>query len=108
MRFRKKGTLSPWFIEPFEVLRRVVRVDYQVALLPSLSRVHSVFHVSMLRRYYNDLSHVLDFRTIQLDVSPDYEEDPVAIVDRPVRELRSKRISTVKVQWRGQPIKEVT
>ncbi|XP_070042516.1 uncharacterized protein [Nicotiana tomentosiformis] len=60
--------------------------------------VYPVFHVSMLRRYHVDLSHVLDFSTIQLDESLGYEEEPVAIVARQDRQLRSKRISTVKVQ----------
>ncbi|XP_070013166.1 uncharacterized protein [Nicotiana sylvestris] len=108
MRFGKKGELSPRFIGPFEVLRRVGEAAYELALPPSLSGVHPVFHVSMLRRYHADISHMLDFSTIQLDESLGYEEEPVAIIDRQDRQLRSKRISTVKVQWRGQLVKEVT
>ncbi|XP_070007205.1 uncharacterized protein [Nicotiana sylvestris] len=98
MRFGKKGKLCPRFISPFEVLRRVVEVVYDLALPPSLSGVHPVFHVSMLRRYHTDLSNVLDFSTIQLDESLGYEEEPVAIVDRHDHQLRSKRIPAVKVQ----------
>ncbi|XP_070039611.1 uncharacterized protein [Nicotiana tomentosiformis] len=48
-------------------------------------------------------SHVLDYNTVQLDESLGYEEEPVAIVDRQVLQLRSKKIATVKVLWRGQP-----
>ncbi|XP_070049849.1 uncharacterized protein [Nicotiana tomentosiformis] len=91
-RFGKKGKLSPRFIGPFEVLRRVGEVAYEIALPPSLSGVHLVFHVSMLRRYHADMSHVLDFSTIQLDESLGYEEEPVAIVARQDCQLRSKRI----------------
>jgi len=69
MRFGKKGKLSPKFIGPFEVLRRVGEVAYELALPPNLSVVHPVFHVSMLRKYHADLSHVLDFNTVQLDNS---------------------------------------
>ncbi|XP_070055257.1 uncharacterized protein [Nicotiana tomentosiformis] len=58
MRFGKKGKFSPRFISPFDVLRRVGEVSYELALPPSLSGVHSVFHVSMLRRYHADKSHV--------------------------------------------------
>ncbi|XP_070002922.1 large ribosomal subunit protein uL10-like [Nicotiana sylvestris] len=93
MRFMKKCKLSPGFIGPFEVLRRVEEVAHELALPPSLSGVHPVFHVFMLQRYHADLSHVLDFSTIQLDESLGYEEEPVAIVARQVRQLRSKRIS---------------
>ncbi|XP_070013705.1 uncharacterized protein [Nicotiana sylvestris] len=82
MSFRKKGKLIPRFIGPFEVLRRVGEVAYELALPPSLSGVHPVFHVSMLRRYHADLSHVLDFCTIQLDERFGYEEERIAIVTR--------------------------
>ncbi|XP_070050378.1 uncharacterized protein [Nicotiana tomentosiformis] len=108
MRFQKKGKLSPRFIDPFEVLERVGEVAYMLALPPILLGVHLVFHVSMLQRYYVDRFHVLDYNTVHLDESLGYEEEPLAIVDRQARKLRSKKISVVKVKWRGQPAKEVT
>ncbi|XP_070032105.1 uncharacterized protein [Nicotiana tomentosiformis] len=89
MRFGKKGKLSSRFIDPFEVLERVGKVAYKLDFPSSLSVVHPFFHVSMLRRYHADRSHVLDYSTIQLDESLGYEEEPVAIVDRQVRLLRS-------------------
>ncbi|WMV50466.1 hypothetical protein MTR67_043851 [Solanum verrucosum] len=52
MRFDKKGKFSPGYIGPFEVLDRVGLVAYRLALPPTLLRVHSVFHVSMLKRYH--------------------------------------------------------
>ncbi|XP_070020815.1 uncharacterized protein [Nicotiana sylvestris] len=97
MRFGMKSKLSPRFIGPFMVSRRVGEIAYELALSPSLSGVHPVFHVSMLQRYHADLSQVLDFSTIQLDENLGYEEELVAIVDRQDRQLRSKRISAVKV-----------
>ncbi|XP_069152940.1 uncharacterized protein [Solanum lycopersicum] len=59
MRFGKKGKSSPRFIVPFEILSRVGEVAYKLSLPPSLSAVHPVFHVSMLRKYIPDESHVL-------------------------------------------------
>ena len=47
-RFGKRGKLSSRYIRPFEVLERVGIVAYRMALPPSLSSVHDVFHVSML------------------------------------------------------------
>ncbi|XP_070008068.1 uncharacterized protein [Nicotiana sylvestris] len=108
MRFGKKGKLSPRFIGPFEKLQRIGDVAYKLVMAPSLSSVHPVFHVSMLWKYVGDLSHILDFSTIQLDGDLTYDVEPVAILDRHVRKLKSKDIASVKVQWRGHPIEKVT
>ena len=58
-RFGAKGKLSPRFIGPFQILDRVGAVAYRIALPPSLSGVHDAFHVSMLRKYVSDPTHVL-------------------------------------------------
>ncbi|XP_070002274.1 uncharacterized protein [Nicotiana sylvestris] len=97
MMFEKKSKLSPRYIGYFEILERVGEVAYKLALPPSLSVVHPVFHVSMLRKYQGDLSHVLDFSSVLLDKDLTYVEEFVAILDRQVRKLRSKNIALVKV-----------
>lgn len=43
LRFRRKGKLSPRFIETFEILERIGPVAYMLALPPSLSTVHKYF-----------------------------------------------------------------
>ncbi|XP_070001836.1 uncharacterized protein [Nicotiana sylvestris] len=103
MRFGKKGKLSPRFIGSFEILDRVGEVAYRLALSPSLSVVHPVFHVSMLQKYHGDPSHVLDFSTAQLDKDLSYKEELVALLDWQIRQLRSKSFLSVRVQWRSQP-----
>ena len=60
VRFGKRKNLSLRYIGPFEILERVGTVEYQLALLSSLSGVHEVFHVSMLRKYTPDPAHVVD------------------------------------------------
>ena len=59
MRFGRKGKLSPRFIRPYEVIEKVGPVAYRLALPPELEKIHNVFHVSMLRRYRSDPSHVV-------------------------------------------------
>ncbi|KAL5579039.1 hypothetical protein UlMin_011481 [Ulmus minor] len=74
MRFGRKGKLSPRFIGPFEILKRVGKAAYQLALPPSLSGVHNVFHVSMLKKYVSDPSHVLEEAPVEIDEKLSYEE----------------------------------
>ena len=61
VRFGKRGKLSPRFIGPFEIVQWIGECAYRLALPPSLSGVHDVFHVSMLKKYIIDPSHVLDY-----------------------------------------------
>ncbi|KAM6580350.1 hypothetical protein CsatA_004124 [Cannabis sativa] len=96
-RFGKKGKLSPRFIGPFEILEKVGQVAYRLALPPSLSAVHNVFHVSMLRKYVSDPMHVLSYEMLELQPDLCYDEQPVQILDRKEKVLRTKTISLVKV-----------
>ncbi|XP_060201996.1 uncharacterized protein LOC132630446 [Lycium barbarum] len=98
MRFGKTGKLSLRYLDPFEVLRRVGEVTYELALPPGMSGVHPLFHVSMLKRYYSDGSYVVHRNLVLLGDDLTFEEGPVAILDRQVRKLRSKEIPSVKVQ----------
>ena len=58
--FKKKGKLNPRYIGPFRILERVGPVAYRLELSRELERIHDVFHVSMLRKYIFDPSHVLE------------------------------------------------
>ena len=60
VKFGKRWKLSPRFIGPFEILERVGTIEYRLTLPLSMSIVHEVFHVSMLRRYTPDPAHVVD------------------------------------------------
>ena len=108
MRFGKKGKLSPRYIGPFEVLDRVGPVAYRLALPPELSGIHPVFHVSMLRKYLYDPSHVIEYQGVHVNDDLSYEENPVAILDSKVKKLRSKEIASVKVLWRNHSQEEAT
>ncbi|XP_019236646.1 PREDICTED: uncharacterized protein LOC109216879 [Nicotiana attenuata] len=108
MRFGKRGKLSPQFIGPHEILDRVGAVAYRLAIPPELSFIHPVFHVSMLRKCISDSSQVIEAPTIPLDEKLSYEEEPMAIVDRQIRKLRSKEIVFLKVLWRNHTVEEAT
>ena len=108
MRFGKKGKLSPRYIGPFEILERVGFFAYRLALPSNLEKIHNVFHVSLLRKYMPDSSHVLTVEPVELGANLTYEEQPVQILDRKEQVLRTKKIPLVKVLWRNQNVKEAT
>ena len=108
MRFGKKGKLSPKFIGPYEVIEKVGLVAYRLALPQNLEKIHNVFHVSMLRRYRLDPSHVISSETIELRPDLTYEEEPVEILAQKVKELQKKKIPLVKVLWRNHKTEEAT
>ena len=83
--FGKWGKLSPRYIEPFEVIERVGMVAYRLALSPSLSSVHVVFHVSMLQKYISDPTHVVDWGELIVEVDVTFEEGPMHIMDSEIR-----------------------
>ena len=60
VRFGKRGKLLSRFIGPFEILEMVGTIAYRLALPPSMSDVHEVFHISILRKYTPDPAHVVD------------------------------------------------
>ena len=108
VRFGKRGKLSPRFIGPFEILERVGTVAYRLSLPLSMPSVHEVFHVSMLRRYTPDPTHVVDWGEIEVDTDGTFEEGPVCIVDSRDQVLRRKTVRLVRVLWRHRGVEEST
>ena len=108
VRFGKRGKLSPGFIGPFEILERVGTVAYRVALQPSMSGVHEVFHISMLQKYTPDLAHVVDWGQIEVDTDGTFEDGPICILDSPDKVLRRKTVRLVRVLWRQYGVEEST
>ena len=70
--------------------------------------MHPVFHVSMLKRYHGDGNYIIRWDSVLLDGNLSFEEEPVAILDREVRKLRSREIASIKVQWKNRPVEEAT
>ncbi|XP_073304587.1 uncharacterized protein [Primulina huaijiensis] len=108
VRFGKRGKLSPRYIGPYEILEKIGDRAYRLAIPPSLSRIHDVVHVSMLRKYMPDAYHVLQLDEAELDETLSYFEKPLQILDRKEKQLRTKTIPLVKVQWSRHSIEEAT
>ncbi|XP_058774497.1 uncharacterized protein LOC131648787 [Vicia villosa] len=97
----KSKKLTPRFIGPYQISERVGTVAYRVALPPNLSNLHDVFHVSQLRKYVPDPSHVILMDNVQVRENLTVETMPIRITDREIKSLRGKDIPLVKVVWTG-------
>ena len=97
LRFGQKGKLSLRFIGLYEILEHIGLMDYRLALPPELAKLHDVFHVSMLRRYRSDESHILPVQEIQVHEDFSYDEKPKVILTREVKQLWNKQVPLVKV-----------
>ena len=104
--FGKRGKLSSRFIGPFEILERVGTVAYLLALPPSISGVHEVFHVSMFQKYTPNPAHVVDWGEIEVDTDGTFEEGPVCILDSHDQVLLRKTMRLVRVLWQHRGVEE--
>ena len=100
--------MSPRYIGPFPVIERIGPVAYRLELSPGLEKIHDVFHVSMLKKYMPDSSHILKSPPVQLREDLNFELQPVQILDQQDKVLRRKIIPMVKVLWRSDRVEEVT
>ena len=68
----RRESLTLALLAPFEILERIGLVAYPLALPPTLSTVHDIFNVSMLRKYVIDPSHVVHYEPLQLNENMSY------------------------------------
>ncbi|XP_050890187.1 uncharacterized protein LOC127095557 [Lathyrus oleraceus] len=97
----KSCMLTPRFIGPYQISEKVGDVTYRIMLPSSLANLHDVFHVSQLRRYIADPSHVIQLDDVQVRDNLTVETLPMRIKDREVKQLRRKEFALVKVVWGG-------
>ncbi|GJS51901.1 putative reverse transcriptase domain-containing protein [Tanacetum coccineum] len=85
--FGKQGKLNPRYIVPFKVLAKAGTVAYRLKLPQQLSRVHSKFHVSNLKKCLSDEPLAISLDEIHIDDKLHFVEEPVEIIDREVKRL---------------------
>jgi hypothetical protein len=80
--------LAARYCGSFEILERIDRVAYMIAL-PASMTVHNVFHVSLLKKYIPDANHVIDWNMIQVEKEGTFQVHPICILERKIKQLRN-------------------
>ncbi|GJR24359.1 putative reverse transcriptase domain-containing protein [Tanacetum coccineum] len=106
--FGKRGKLNPMYTGPFKVLAKVGTVPYRLELPQQLSRVHSTFHVSNLKKCLSDEPLAIPLDEIHIDDKIYFVEEPMEIMDREVKRLKQSCILIVKVRWNSKRGHEFT
>nr|GEX18706.1 hypothetical protein [Tanacetum cinerariifolium] len=101
-RVSKRRKLNPRYIRPFKILTKVGTLAYRLELPEKLSRVHSTFHVSNLKKCFIDEPLAIPLDEIQIDDKLNFIEEPVEIMDREVKRLKQSHIPIVKVHWNSR------
>ncbi|XP_050914676.1 uncharacterized protein LOC127129563 [Lathyrus oleraceus] len=97
----KSRKLMPFFVGSYHIMQRIREVAYWIPLPSPLVNLHDVFHVSQLKRYILDPSHVIQVDDVQVRDNLTIETSPIHIGDREVKQMWGKEVALVKVVWEG-------
>ena len=99
LRLGTNAKLAPRYCGSFEILSKIGQAAYQLTL-PLNLRVHNVFHLSVLKKYVHDATHVINWNDVQVEPEGDFLVEPDCILERREISLRNRTIGQVKVQWK--------
>jgi hypothetical protein len=106
--FKVRGKLAQRFIRPFKILEKRGEVPYQLELLPQLSDVHDVFHVSQLKKCLCVPKDQLPMEDLDAKEDISYQEYPIKILETSERVTQNKKVKMCKVQWSHHIEEEAT
>nr|GEX95330.1 putative reverse transcriptase domain-containing protein [Tanacetum cinerariifolium] len=108
VRFGKRGKLNPRYIGPFKFLAKVGTIAYRLELPKQLRKVHSMFHVSNLKKCLSDEPFAISLDEVHIDDKLRFVEEPVEVMDREVKRLKKSRIPIIKLRWNSRRGPEFT
>ena len=77
----EKRQVEPTVYRSIQDLERIGPVAYRLELLQDLKQIHDMFHVSMLRKYNSNMSHVLEAPPLELKKDLSFDVQLVGIID---------------------------
>ena len=89
-------------------MKSIGKVVYELELPADLAAVHSVFHISLLKKCVGDPASIVSLESVAVKKSFSYEDVPVLNLHRQVRWLRSKEVASVQILWRSQSVEGAT
>ncbi|KAJ4807690.1 polyprotein [Rhynchospora pubera] len=98
--------LNPKFYGPYEILRKVGTVAYELNLPPH-SSIHPVLHVSQLKARIGTGQTVLPNLPI-VGLSQPEQTEPEAILNRRLIKRRNDPVPQILVKWANQAVEEAT
>ena len=107
LRLGSCAKLAPHYCGPFEILSEIGQVAYQLALPPN-SRLHNVFHISILKKYAHDATHFINWNDVQVEPKGDFLVESDCILRQREITLRNRTIGQVKVEWKHLSLEEAT
>ena len=84
--------ISPRFLGPFKIVEIKGPVAYRLALPDYLRCMHDVFHVSILRHYISDPTHVIDMSSLQVSNEGALMNEPIRTLDDRIQKLQRRTI----------------
>ncbi|WMV46030.1 hypothetical protein MTR67_039415 [Solanum verrucosum] len=108
MRFGEKGKFSPHYVGPYHILRNIGKVSYELEFSSDLASIHTVFHVSLLKKCVGDPMSIVPLEGLGVEKNISYEEVPIEILGHQIRKLRNEQVASMKVIWRNQLVEGAT
>jgi hypothetical protein len=107
-RFRIKCKLAPRYIGPYEIIEACGPMAYKLKLPPRMSAIHSVFHVSQLKKCVRLPTEVITEPDVEIEPDLSYQEHPSKVLDCKERSTRVRTTKMYKVQWSNHSEEEAT